>query len=261
MNRNSLMFFCGVVACFSFSARANDSFLREEVNKLKEDIVIMQRKLYHEKNDTTMPDASVSNFQIKLGDYDQLMRDINGKVENIEYRLTLLEKKLEGFDKDIELRFEQFKKHLSTGDKYVSKPVEKKVEKAPTGTSPIELYNNARILLDSNKYSEAENKFSQFLATFPKDNLAGNAQYWLGEVYYKQQDFAKAAIAFYDGYNNYPGGAKAPDCLLKLGLSMKALGKKDEACKTFIEIPLSYEKANPGISERAKKEAKELGCK
>ncbi len=263
MKKNHLICLSIFLSSFSLIANADDMLLREDVNKLKEDVLILQRKVYHDKNDTTAPEASVSNFQIRLGEYDELIRNINGKVENIEYRLNQLEKKLDGFDKDIELRFEQFKNHLADGS--ASLPVTpssvKPVQKAPEGTNSTELYNRARLMLDSNKYKEAEETFSQFLATFPQDKLAGNAQYWLGEVYYKQQDFAKAAITFYDGYNNYPGGTKAPDCLLKFGLSMKALGKKEEACKTFIEIPKTFLKINPEISNRAKKEAEALACK
>lgn len=261
MKKNQLIYLGLFLAYVPLGANAEDFMLRQEVDKLKEDMVIVQRKLYHEKSDAAAPSSSMSNVQMRMGEYDELIRNINGKVENIEYRLNMIEKKLDGYDKDIELRFEQFKKHLTNGEEFNNKPIEKIVEKAPTGTNATELYNNARLLLDSNKYKEAEDKFLQFLATFPKDKLAGNAQYWLGEVYYKQQNFEKAALAFYDGYTNYPEGAKGPDCLLKFGLSMKAIGKKDEACKTFVELPKSFEKINPEISNRAKKEAEALGCK
>ena len=97
--------------------------------------------------------------------------------------------------------------------------------------------------------------------SYPKDALAGNAQYWLGEVYYKQQNFAKAAVAFREGYSKYSEGTKGPDCLLKLGLSMKALDKKEEACTAFTNIPTIFSKVNPDISARAKKEAEALACK
>jgi tol-pal system protein YbgF len=132
---------------------------------------------------------------------------------------------------------------------------------APKGTDSKKLYENALNDLKANKLADAEVKFSQFLGSFPKDSLAGNAQYWLGEVYYKQQNFAKAAVAFKDGYSKYPEGSKGPDCLLKLGLSMKALNKKAEACTAFTNLPTIFGKANADISARAKKEAEALACK
>ena len=115
--------------------------------------------------------------------------------------------------------------------------------------------------MKNEKNASAEEKFTQILTSFPNDALAGNAQYWLGEVYYKQQDFKKAAVAFKDGYSKYPNGAKGPDCLLKLGLSMKALDKKEEACTAFVNLPKVFDKVNNDIATRAKKEAEALACK
>ena len=99
------------------------------------------------------------------------------------------------------------------------------------------------------------------MGAYPTDQLAGNAQYWLGEVYYKQQDLKKAAVAFKEGYSKFPNGAKGPDCLLKLGLTMKALNKKEDACTAFVNLPIVFDKVSDDISSRAKKEAEALGCK
>lgn len=258
MNKKYLFCFSVLFSGISFYANASDMYIQDELNQIKDDIVSIQRQLYREKNDTTAPQESVSNFQIKLGEYDQMIRDMNGKVENIEYRLNTLEKKMEMFDKDIELRFEQMKKQTNVS----SMPQQAKpIATAPKGTDSKKLYENALNDLKANKLADAEVKFSQFLGSFPKDSLAGNAQYWLGEVYYKQQNFAKAAVAFKDGYSKYPEGSKGPDCLLKLGLSMKALNKKAEACTAFTNLPTIFGKANADISARAKKEAEALACK
>lgn len=238
--------------------------MQDQINQIKDDIVVIQRQLYRDKNDTTAPQESVSNVQVRLGEYDQLIRDINGKVENIEYRLNTLEKKVEMFDKDIELRFSQMNRKGGANAapaQSKAKPVSTTANaKAPEGVAPKDLYEQALNDLKSNKLDDSELKFTQFLNSYPKDTLAGNAQYWLGEVYYKKQDFAKSAVAFKEGYSKYPEGTKGPDCLLKLGLSMKALGKKEEACTAFVNIPTIFGKVNPEISKRAQEEAKALNC-
>lgn len=254
----------------SLPAKATDSYLQDEIDQIKSDIVVIQRQLYREKSDTTAPKESVSNFQVRLGEYDQMIRDMNGKVENVEYRLKTLEKKLETFDKDIDLRFEQIKKQMTAvsvsrqgknGQKAAAKPLAKPAVQTPKGIAPKNLYEAALTDLKNNKLTDAETKLNQFLTSYPKETLAGNAQYWLGEVYYKQQNFAKAAVAFKDGYSKYPQGAKGADCLLKLGLSMKALGKKEEACTAFVNLPTVFDKVNADIAARAKKEAEALDCK
>ena len=263
---------------------ANETYLQDEINQLKDDIVVIQRQLYRDKNDTTAPAESVSTFQIKLGEYDQMIRDMNGKVESFEYRINNIEKKLEMIDKDIELRFEQMKRNaeistpISTQNslnfslsvrisncsllpKHGIPSFSQEKPKAPEGVKAKDLYENALNDLKANKLNDAEKKFSQFLGSFADDKLAGNAQYWLGEVYYKQQNFAKAAVAFKDGYSKYPDGSKGPDCLLKLGLTMKALDKKTEACTAFVNLPKVFDNVNSEIANRAKKEAEALACK
>ncbi len=256
--------------CCSINAHAEEQYIQDQINQIKDDIVVIQRQLYRDKNDSTAPKESVSNFQIKLGEYDQMIRDMNGKVENIEFRLKNIEKKMETFDKDIDLRFEQFKKQVTaapvpkvSNQKKAAKTATPKTKdvKAAATVPAKELYENALTDLKNNKLVDAETKFSQFLTTYSSDALAGNAQYWLGEVYYKQQNFAKAAVAFKDGYSKYPQGTKGPDCLLKLGMSMKALGKKDEACTAFVNLPVVFENISTDISSKAKKEAEALGCK
>ena len=257
-----LLLFVSVI--ISVSANAEDSLLREDINKLKEDLVVVQRQLYRDKTDTTAPQESVSNIQVKLGEYDQFIRDINGKVENIEFRLGQLEKKIETFDKDIELRFEQFKRSIDSVDVKNTKEVKQTPTNKPKATSNLsakDLYESALKDLRDSKNKDAENKFLEFLSAYPTDQLAGNAQYWLGEVYYKQQDFKKAAVAFKEGYSKFPNGAKGPDCLLKLGLTMKALNKREDACTAFVNLPIVFDKVSDDISSRAKKEAEALGCK
>ena len=49
--------------------------------------------------------------------------------------------------------------------------------------------------------------------------------------------------------------------MLKLGLSMAQIGKKDEACLAFVNLPTEFKKADDTIKAKAKNEAKKLGCK
>lgn len=256
MKKYSLLYLGLSLLTTTSYAFANDAYLQDEINQIKDDIVVIQRQLYRDKNDSTAPTESVSTFQIKLGEYDQMIRDMNGKVENFEHRISTIEKKLEMIDKDIELRFEQMKRNNPT-----VATTSQELPKAPSGVKAKDLYEEALNDLKANKLNDAEKKFSQFLGSFADDKLAGNAQYWLGEVYYKQQNFAKAAVAFKDGYSKYPDGSKGPDCLLKLGLTMKALDKKTEACTAFVNLPKVFDNVNSDITNRAKKEAEALACK
>jgi tol-pal system protein YbgF len=126
-----------------------------------------------------------------------------------------------------------------------------------------EQYDKAYALLKGGNYAEAEKAFAAFVQANPNDALAGNAQYWLGESFYVRGDHQKAAESFAEGYLKYPKSPKAPDNLLKLGLSLDALGKKKEACASFDRLQKEFKSAaNADAAKRkASSEMQRLGCK
>ncbi|BBK40139.1 hypothetical protein STVA_01590 [Allostella vacuolata] len=108
-------------------------------------------------------------------------------------------------------------------------------------------------------YEGAERSLKTFLRQHPNDGLAGNAQYWLGETYYVRQDYQNAAIAFGEGFQRYPKSSKAPDNLLKLGMSLALINKKPEACGALGRLDQMSD-APANIKDRARRERQRLGC-
>ncbi len=129
----------------------------------------------------------------------------------------------------------------------------------PDGT-PEEQYKYAFALLTKSDYPGAERALQAFVQAHPKHQLAGNAQYWLGETYYVRNDFNNAVRAFATGIQNYRTSPKAPDSVLKLGLSLSALGKTKEACTSYTMLKNEYPKAPQEIMRRAESERKRLRC-
>ncbi len=129
----------------------------------------------------------------------------------------------------------------------------------PTGT-PKEQYDYAFDILRQADYARAETALRMFLDAHPADTLAGNAQYWLGETFYVRGDFEQAAVEFLSGYQTYPNSNKAPDNLLKLGLSMARLGQTDGACTALSRLATEYPEANDTIRRRAQTERARLSC-
>ena len=122
------------------------------------------------------------------------------------------------------------------------------------------LYQQGYGALLQKDYAGAEGAFRQLLDSYPKDPLAGDAQYWIGETYYVRGQYKNAADAFLKGYNKYKSGQKAPDTLLKLGMALAALGQKDAACSTFNELKAKYPAAPVHVADEAKGERKKAGC-
>jgi tol-pal system protein YbgF len=128
------------------------------------------------------------------------------------------------------------------------------------GNTPQEQYDYATGLLQRGAYAESELAFKAFIAQHPRDPLAGNAQYWLGESFYARSDYKNAAISFAEGYQKYPKSAKAPDNLLKLGMSLGQIGQKDNACTAFKQLAKQFPAASPAIKDRAGRAQQRYGC-
>jgi tol-pal system protein YbgF len=132
---------------------------------------------------------------------------------------------------------------------------------APPSGNADEQYQYAFDLMRQTKYAEAEKALGAFVDQYPDHPLAGNASYWLGETYYVRKDYKNAAQTFAATFKNYPESGKAPDSLLKLGMSLAALGQTADSCKVFHELKTRYPKAADAVKQRAAKEQAKNGCK
>ena len=129
----------------------------------------------------------------------------------------------------------------------------------PSGSVSAQ-YNAAFGLLRQANYPAAEDALRSFIQQHPRDPLAGNAQYWLGESFYARGKFSEAAAAFAEGYQRYPKGPKAADGLLKLGMSLDHANQKHNACLALAQLDHAFPHSGNAIRDRAAQEKKRIGC-
>jgi len=79
------------------------------------------------------------------------------------------------------------------------------------------------------KYEVAGGEFQDVIHYYPMDDLAGTAQFYLGEIAYRQQKYADAVKAYNAVLEGFPGSAKAPAAQLRKGLALLQLNRKTEA--------------------------------
>ena len=127
------------------------------------------------------------------------------------------------------------------------------------GTSDTKDYERAFAALKDGNYPAAQDGFKAFLETYKDSALTPNALYWLGETYYVQKQYSESARVFAQGYQSHSDSNKTNDNLLKLGLSLAGMGKKDDACIALLQLVKKNTSETPVLS-RAKQEAKKLGC-
>ena len=125
---------------------------------------------------------------------------------------------------------------------------------------PKEQYDFAISFMKIGDYETAEFALKEFIDKNKDHDLAGSAQYWYGDTFRIRQLYSDAATAYLDGYQNYPKSAKAPDNLLKLGITMVQLGEKEQGCTMINGLKKQYPKASKSVLQKAQYEQKKFNC-
>jgi tol-pal system protein YbgF len=102
------------------------------------------------------------------------------------------------------------------------------------------LYQRARKEYEAGNYEVAIVLFKQLLRQHPQTPLAGNAQYWLGESLYAQQQFEAAIVAFDEVVQKYAKNSKVPAAILKQGYAFDALNDKRNARFFLQQVQRKY---------------------
>ena len=130
----------------------------------------------------------------------------------------------------------------------------------PDASNPGEMYRIAYDHVLAGEYEQAESGFRQHVEQFPADAQTADARYWLGESLAAQGKHREAAEILLDAQRDFPKSKKAPDMLLKLGMSLAALDNKDVACATYNQVLKKYPKAGAALLQRVGEEQSKAGC-
>ena len=98
-----------------------------------------------------------------------------------------------------------------------------------TGTTPRRLYETAYADYTAGQWSLAVQGFETYLKTYPKSDLADDAQYYIGESYSGDSRFREAAAAYERVISDYPQSDILPEAYYKVGITYERLGQPDRA--------------------------------
>ena len=235
---------------------------------------------------------------LKLNEIEDQFRQLTNKFEEVNFRLDKLSTRVTKIQSDTQLRFSDIENtnlknekketilpgsskpkdfganpgykvsnlpkkqevnSIESAQTVVTEEFEKKDSILPD-KSPKEQYEFAVSFMKVGDYETAEFALKEFIEKNKDHDLAGNAQYWYGETFRIRQLYSDAATAYLDGYQNYPKSVKAPDNLLKLGITMVQLGEKDQGCKMISGLKKEYPKASKSVLQKAQYEQKKFKC-
>ena len=225
---------------------------------LKEDVYILNNRLaslegryskFESKNQSLF--ANIKGYNENSSKEDSLLREqyakMNVENESLRDEIRLLYGRFEEAERLLDSRIkalEEFNKRKKTALVPVPANVYSKKETdinaAKEQISADRMYQEAKEAFDRGDNKLAIAGFVSLLKEYPNSRNADNAQFWFGEVYYREKRFKKAILEYQKVIEKYPDGNKIGSALLKQGFAFFKLGDTANARLIFKKLIRKY---------------------
>jgi len=98
------------------------------------------------------------------------------------------------------------------------------------------LYSTALRDFISGNYDLARQEFTDYLNYYGRTQLAGNAQFYIGETYYHQKEFRRAIAEYNKVFDNYPKSYKIAGAHLKKGYALLELNEREAGMRELRDL-------------------------
>lgn len=106
------------------------------------------------------------------------------------------------------------------------------------GQTPQRLWDQTWSDYSMGQYPLAVQGFESFLKYYPKNDLADDAQFYIGESYFNAGQFSEASTAYGRVIANYPGGNMVPNAYYKRGMALESIAGQTDTAKQSYETVL-----------------------
>jgi tol-pal system protein YbgF len=246
--------------------------LKKDVVYLNERLDTLDKKVNLQKTSTNDTIKEIREDYAKLSnDYEALserVRQLQGYNDennhNIQKSYSSSDKlkadiaKLESQIGDLTKRMKAVESMTGTEDEAETGPAKAGGDKTAAIVNPdkatenagppdIKLYNDSKAMFDNGDPKSSREGFLKLLKDYPKSKMADNAQFWIGETYFKEKWYQKAILEYQKVIENYPKGSKVAAAYLKQGIAFTELGEKGNARLIFNQLIKKF----PGSGEAA----------
>ena len=191
---------------------------------------------------------NVADLQARLGKLDQKLTDIQNTLQNVDSKLAS-------------------PAPSSAPPAAINTPSGIMPTIPPGGPAPSAsgppasadvLYSNALRDINGKHYDLATQEFQDYMKYYGDTDLASNAQFYLGEVAFMQNQYQVALDAYNRVIENYPKSFKTASARMRKGFCLAELGQKASAVRELRAVVRLY----PGTDEakRAAAKLKEMGA-
>lgn len=192
--------------------------LYREINQLKRQLLEIDRKTSQIGSDMATLDKRSKALEEKVQENSRQLQETNTRIAKLTEQQT---------------QRPQARRQDSPRNQVEASP---KAEETGKAISPEDLYRTAYNHFIAQDYPNAVAAFQKYVESYPQDQLADNAQYWIGESYYSQKNYRQALIEFQKVVDKFPTENKAPDAILRKGLTYSQLRDYELALKEFRKV-------------------------
>jgi tol-pal system protein YbgF len=210
----------------------------DNANQMSAAVNTLQQKI------ATQSDATTGKLDTASGQVQAL----NDSVDELKSRIAKLDKSIQ----DMQAQLQNIQSPPSAQAGTTAGPGAPGAPVVPQTPPLKETFQSGVSDYNAAKYEVASGEFQDVIHYYPMDDLAGTSQFYLGEIAYRQKNYADAVKDYNAVLEGFPGNAKAPAAQLRKGLALLQLGKK-EAGITELKLLI---KRHPQTPEAAQAKSK-----
>jgi tol-pal system protein YbgF len=235
----------------------------DATNQLNSQMGVLQKSV---QEATANSGSRIDTMSTQTQGLSDNMQDVQARVAKLGQQMNDIQSLLQSIDGKISggVPAPQSGYSAAPGSSLQTQPGS---SQAPQAANPVPsmpaisadtLYQNALRDFSTGKYDLARQEFSDYVKNFPTNDLASNAQFYLGEISYAQGDYQDAIAQYEIVTGNYPKSFKLAAAQLKKAFAEIELGMKSTGIRDLREVLRRF----PGSDEarRAQAKLKELGA-
>ena len=226
----------------------------DSVNQMNTAVNALQQKL----------NAQTEASSGKLDTVSGQVQSLNDSFDELKSRIAKLDKELQ----DVQAQLQSMQAQSAapaggapqpqqpSGQPGTGAPADGSVQPAapPQAAAPPlqDSYQSALRDYNAARYDVASSEFTDVLTYYPNDALAGNAQFYLGEIAYREQKYKDAIKAYNGVLENFSGSPKAPAAQLRKGLALLQLKQTESGVHELRSLIQRYPQTPEALQARSK---------
>jgi tol-pal system protein YbgF len=154
----------------------------------------------------------------KVKELESAVEDLNRQIADLKNAVSAAEEEQKKTEqRRVAAEAEKEKKAKKAKKAAKKQPTKSSSASTSTKTKIKDIYMAGYQALREGKTAQAREKFTSILNNYPANEYSDNARFWIGEAYYKDENYADAILAYEELFKSNPDSDKVPGAMLKQG--------------------------------------------